>query len=56
MITHGFAVFKFGDPHAKMNWVNIENLIQSFILAVDGLTAEKNHIAVSYVRDGMMVF
>ncbi|XP_041133480.1 putative short-chain dehydrogenase/reductase family 42E member 2 [Polyodon spathula] len=50
--------FSFGNRHAKMNWVHIDNLVQAHLLAAEALTAGKGYIAsgqIYYINDGQSV-
>ncbi|MGH0161892.1 UNVERIFIED_CONTAM: hypothetical protein FKN15_042037 [Acipenser sinensis] len=50
--------FSFGNRHAKMNWVHIDNLVQAHLLAAEALTAGKGYIAsgqIYYINDGESV-
>ncbi|MGH0139244.1 UNVERIFIED_CONTAM: hypothetical protein FKN15_068653 [Acipenser sinensis] len=50
--------FSFGNRHAKMNWVHIDNLVQAHMLAAEALTAGKGYIAsgqIYYINDGESV-
>uniref|UniRef100_A0A8C5D156 Putative short-chain dehydrogenase/reductase family 42E member 2 n=1 Tax=Gouania willdenowi TaxID=441366 RepID=A0A8C5D156_GOUWI len=50
--------FSFGDPHARMNWVHVDNLVQAHTLAAQALTSQRSCVASGqayFINDGTSV-
>ncbi|KAL0993160.1 hypothetical protein UPYG_G00104020 [Umbra pygmaea] len=57
-VERRFFSFSFGNPHAKMNWVHVDNLVLAHILAAESLTPKKNCVASGqayFINDGESV-
>ncbi|XP_074553296.1 putative short-chain dehydrogenase/reductase family 42E member 2 [Halichoeres trimaculatus] len=50
--------FRFGDPHARMNWVHVDNLVKAHTLAAEALTPKRSCVASGqtyFINDGVSV-
>ncbi|XP_075045255.1 short-chain dehydrogenase/reductase family 42E member 1 [Mixophyes fleayi] len=54
-VDQGLFKFLYGDPNNLVQFVHVDNLISAHVLAAEGLTAEKKHIAAGqpyFIADG----